>query len=102
MPAILGGRRTFHVYIMGSREGVLYTGVTNDLNRRLAEHKSGAIPGFTAHYRVKRLLYIEEFTSIVDAIQREKQVKSWTRSKRLALIRTLNPSFKDLSDESTG
>ena len=83
---------------MGSNEGVLYTGVTNDLTRRVAEHQSWELHGFTARYRVKRLLYIEEFTSIVDAIQREKQIKSWTRRKRLALIKTLNPRFKDLSE----
>jgi len=85
---------------MGSVGGVLYTGVTNNLPRRVAEHKSGEIPGFTGRYRVHRLLYCEEFVSIRDAIEQEKRIKSWTRAKRLALIRTMNPKFRDLSEES--
>ena len=101
MPTIFARPRAYHVYVMGSSNGVLYTGVTNDLDRRIAEHKSSQIRGFTARYGVKRLLYLEEFSSIIDAIDREKQIKSWTRRKRLALIRTLNPTFKDLAQETS-
>jgi putative endonuclease len=90
--------RRFYVYILGSASGILYTGVTNDLRRRVAEHKSGQVPGFTAHYKVKRLLYVEQFDSILNAIEREKRIKSWTRAKRLALIRAMNPEFRDLTD----
>jgi len=85
---------------MGSVGGVLYTGVTNNLPRRVAEHQAQQIPAFTGRYRVHRLLYCEEFTSIRDAIEQEKRIKSWTRAKRLALIRTMNPKFRDLSEES--
>lgn len=86
-----------YVYIMGSRTHVLYTGVTNDLTRRVAEHKSHSIPGFTRKYNVDRLFYYEELPDIVQAIAREKQIKGWTREKKLALIRSLNPDFTDLA-----
>jgi len=67
--------RPYTVYIMASRSRVLYIGVTNDLARRVFEHKRGLVPGFTARYRVNRLVYVEEFDSICDAIAREKQLK---------------------------
>jgi putative endonuclease len=86
---------------MGSPSGILYTGVTNNLQRRVAEHKSGQVPGFTRRYRVNRLLYFAEFRSIRNAIEHETRVKSWTRRKRLDLIRTINPKFEDLSEEPT-
>jgi putative endonuclease len=73
---------------------VLYTGVTNDLERRVSEHKSGELKGFTKRYRVDRLVY---FTNIRDAIEFEKQVKGWTRAKKNALVATLNPRWADLS-----
>lgn len=99
MPRRFYRPRTFHVYIMGSVGGALYTGVTNDLSRRVGEHQSGVLPGFTGRYRVHRLLYCEEFVSIREAIEQEKRIKSWTRAKRLALIRTMNPKFVDLSKD---
>ncbi len=74
-------RRTFFVYIMSSRNGVLYTGVTNDLERRTSEHKRGEIAGFSKRYRVNRLVYLEEFDDVVEAIAREKQIKGWVRRK---------------------
>ncbi len=74
-------RRTFFVYIMSSRNGVLYTGVTNDLERRPSEHKRGEIAGFSKRYRVNRLVYLEEFDDVVEAIAREKQIKGWVRRK---------------------
>ena len=89
--------RPYTVYIMASRSRVLYIGVTNDLARRVFEHKRGLVPGFTARYRVNRLVYVEEFDSICDAIAREKQLKGWRRSRKVSLIERRNPIWKDLS-----
>jgi len=91
--------RVYYVYIMASRSRVLYTGVTNDLARRVNEHKLGLVPGFTSRYRVTRLVYFEEFTDIRDAIAREKQVKDWTRGRRIRLIEDHNPTWEDLAGE---
>jgi len=71
--------------------------VTNNLERRIAEHKSHLIPGFTRKYNIDRLLYFEELPNIVQAIAREKQIKGWTRVKKLALIESLNPEFTDIA-----
>jgi putative endonuclease len=76
---------------------VIYVGVTNDLTRRLSEHKSGAIDSFTKRYRVHKLVYFEEYHNPNDAISREKQLKGWRRSKKNALVETTNPSWSDLS-----
>src|SRR6266550_5181943 len=73
------------VYVMASRSRVLYTGVTNDLARRVNEHKQGLTPGFTSRYRITRLVYFEEFADVRDAIAREKQIKAWTRARRIRL-----------------
>ena len=80
-----------------SKRGVLYTGVTGDLVGRVAQHKQGNVEGFTKRYIVTRLVYYEEHAHIEDVIQREKQLKGWLRRKNLALIRGINPEFKDLS-----
>jgi putative endonuclease len=77
---------------------VLYTGVTNDLKRRVYEHKHGSVPGFTARYRVNRLVYFESTENVRAAISREKQIKSWTRAKKLDLIVENNPMWRDLSE----
>jgi putative endonuclease len=90
--------RTYYVYIMASRSRVLYTGVTNDLARRVDEHKRGMTDGFTSRYRITRLVYFEEFADIRDAIAREKQVKDWTRERRVALVEQRNPLWQDLTD----
>ncbi len=87
----------YHVYILASASGVLYTGVTNFLERRVAQHKAKLCPGFTADYDVTRLVYFEPFTDVRAAISREKQIKNWRREKKLALIRGRNPRFRDLS-----
>ena len=89
---------TYWVYIMASRSRVLYTGVTNDLGRRVHEHKEGVTTGFTQKYRINRLVYFEEFTDIRDAIGREKQIKGWVRSRKIKLIeeRDLHSEAKDL------
>ena len=92
--------KRYFVYIVGnaSRTSV-YTGVTNDLNRRIHEHKAGEIPGFTSKYKCNKLLYYEEHADIREAISREKQIKGWTRSKKEALIATINPEYVDLTAE---
>jgi len=84
---------------MASKTGVLYTGVTNDLFRRTNEHKNQSKQGFTKKYNVKRLVYFETFSDISMAIQREKEIKGWVRSKKIELIETKNRDWKDLSDE---
>jgi len=87
----------YHVYILASANGVLYIGVTNNLEVRTLQHKQELTDGFTKEYGVTRLVYFEPFGDIKDAIAREKQIKRWRREKKLALIRTLNPQFRDLS-----
>lgn len=87
---------TYCVYIMASRSRVLYVGVTNDLARRVEEHKRGLTSGFTSRYRVNRLVYFEEFDSICAAIAREKELKGWRRSRKLELVQKRNPGWHDL------
>jgi putative endonuclease len=89
-----------YVYILASKKnGTLYIGVTNDLERRIAEHKAGMIPGFTKKYNVKMLVWFEEYQGINEAIQREKQLKNWTRAWKIALIEQTNPEWRDLVEE---
>ncbi len=90
-------RNVYHVYILASASRVLYTGITNDLQRRVFEHQAGRVPGFTQRYHVTQLMYCEAFRDVRDAIAREKQIKAWTRAKRIALIEKLNPNWRDLS-----
>ena len=89
--------RTYHVYIMASRSRVFYIGVTNDLARRVSEHKQSLIPGFTQKYRVTRLVYYQQFVDIRAAIAREKQLKGWVRARKRELIEARNPTWEDLS-----
>jgi len=86
---------------MASEHRTLYTGVTNDLERRVFEHKVGLVPGFAKKYNCHRLVYYEESSRPMDAIVREKQIKAWRREKRVALIEALNPEWKDLSRDWT-
>ena len=90
--------RTYYVYMMASRSLTLYTGITNRIYRRALQHKRGEIDGFTKRYNINRLVYYEVFHHVGNAIAREKQIKSWTRAKRLALIRTKNPTWQDLAE----
>ena len=90
--------KKFYVYILSNTNGILYTGMTNDIQRRIHEHKNGLIKGFTKKYRINRLIFVEEFKYVNDAIEREKQIKGWDRKRKLDLIRTINPEFKDLSE----
>lgn len=89
----------YYVYIMTNRSKTLYTGVTNDLNRRVSEHKNKLIEGFTSKYNINKLVYFEETPDISSAIAREKQIKGWLRRKKIELIESMNPEWKDLSDE---
>ncbi len=87
----------FYVYILTNfTNTVLYIGVTNDLERRIYEHKNKLVEGFTSKYNVTKLVYYEGFSRITDAITREKQLKKWARDKKIFLIKTVNPEFKDL------
>ena len=90
--------RTYYVYIMASRSRVLYTGVTNDLGRRVHQHKRSLTPGFTSRYHITRLVYFEEFGDVRDAIAREKQLKGWVRSRKVRLIEQKTPTWEDLAD----
>jgi len=86
------------VYILASRRnGTLYVGVTNDLSRRIGEHKSGLIPGFTRKYKVHRLVYFEVFGSILEARDREQVLKRWRRERKFKLIEDANPRWCDLT-----
>lgn len=89
--------KSYWVYVMSGRTKTLYVGVTNDIERRDYEHKNKSVPGFTSKYRLDRLVYFEEHADIRDAIEREKQIKSWRREKKIALIESLNPRWRDLS-----
>jgi putative endonuclease len=83
---------------MTSRSGTLYIGITDNLTRRVLEHKSGAIEGFTKKYRCTRLMYQESFDNVFKAIRREKQLKGWRRAKKIALIEQQNPRWLDLAE----
>jgi len=91
--------KTYHVYIMASASRVLYIGVTGNLLRRIREHKEMRIPGFTARYHVTELVYFEAFGDIRVAIAREKQIKGWLRARKIALIESFNPTWRNLAAE---
>ena len=84
------------VYIVTNRAGTLYVGVTNNLQRRLWEHKNRLFAGFTSRYVIDRLVYVEETNDVAAAIEREKEIKGWRRSKKEALIESANPKWRDL------
>ncbi|HEY4711268.1 MAG TPA: GIY-YIG nuclease family protein [Dehalococcoidia bacterium] len=90
--------KQYYVYIMTNSSRTLYTGVTDDLVRRVYEHKEKLIKGFTQKYNITRLIYYEITSDVQAAIQREKQIKGWLRKKKTALIERVNPEWKDLSD----
>ena len=90
---------TYYIYIMSNKnDTVLYIGITNDIERRIQEHKSGLIPGFTQKYNCTKLVYFEPYSDINQAIEREKKLKKWRREKKDWLIKSMNPSLTDLSD----
>lgn len=89
-----------YVYILASRRnGTLYVGVTSDLMKRVCEHKTDAVPGFTRKYQVHKLVYLEVFDAIEDAIVREKRIKEWKRAWKIRLIEDRNPEWRDLYEE---
>ena len=91
---------SFFVYILASRRnGTLYIGVTNNLVRRMSEHKGKLVPGFTRKYDVDKLVYFEEYASILEARARERSLKRWSRAWKLALIEKMNPQWRDLTDD---
>src|SRR5690242_4417892 len=91
--------KRYYVYIMSSRTRTLYVGVTNNLERRVYEHKQKSTPGFTSKYNMDRLVYDAETDNVTEAISKEKELKGWLRIKRLALIEEFNPAWEDLSAE---
>ncbi len=91
--------RAFVYFMTNKPNGILYVGVTNDISRRAYEHREGLLPGFTKRYGLKRLVYVELFESIVDAIQREKNIKHWPRAWKIRLILAANPAWDDLYDD---
>ena len=86
----------YYVYLLTHRSQTLYVGVTNDLERRLAEHKMHSVPGFTSRYKIDKLVYFEATERIEDAIAREKQIKGGSRKDKIDLIASINPHWKDL------
>ena len=88
----------YYVYIVASRSRVLYCGLTNSVARRTEEHRAGLIPGFTADYKCHRLVWFEHYRYVHNAIDREKEIKRWTRAKKIELIEETNPSWADLSE----
>lgn len=93
----------YFVYILSNtRRTVLYTGITNNLGRRLREHRDGTVGGFSKRYNVHDLVYAETYSDVNNAIAREKQIKSWSRSRKDELVASLNPELRDLSEEFVG
>jgi putative endonuclease len=93
----------FWIYIVTNQhDSVLYIGVTNSLTRRITEHRSGELPGFTADYRCHKLIYYEHYSNVDEAIERETQLKKWSRAKKVELIERMNPRWLDLFEEISG
>jgi putative endonuclease len=90
--------RTYYVYILSSARGTLYIGVTNDIVRRVYEHKQSQGSSFTSKYKIFRLVYFEQHHEITHALQREKEIKRWRRSKKIRLIESSNPRWVDISE----
>ncbi|MDO8531491.1 MAG: GIY-YIG nuclease family protein [Dehalococcoidia bacterium] len=87
----------YYVYMLANVSGTLYVGVTSDLHRRVFQHRQKLVEGFTRKYNVTMLVYFETTNDVGSAITREKQIKSWRRSKKIALVESLNPEWRDLS-----
>ncbi len=93
-------QKSSYVYVLSNKHvTVLYTGVTSNLIERINQHKEKQVEGFTKKYNITKLLYYEECPDIISAIEREKQVKNWRREKKIALIKIINPMFRDLSED---
>ncbi len=97
---MLSMRKRYFVYILANeRKGVLYVGVTSDLARRIGQHKAKAVPGFTSRYGVTRLVYCEEYESVLEARAREQALKRWRRAWKFKLVESVNPDWRDLSGD---
>ena len=92
-------QRHYFVYILSSRTRRIYIGVTNDLERRVAQHKRREVEGFTSRYNIDRLVYYEETDDVTAAIAREKQLKGWVRVRKCELVYSMNPEWRDLAAE---
>ena len=92
------GNRTYHIYILTNKSGTLYTGITGNLKKRVWQHKTKEVNGFTQKYNIDRLIYYETFGDVWSAIAREKQIKGWVRRRKVELIASMNPEWHDLSD----
>ncbi len=92
----------YYVSIMTNSSKTLYIGVTNTLQRRMYEHQHHLVAGFTNRYHITRLVYFEETSDVYAALAREKQIKGWLRAKKMALIESINPEWRDLSEEWQG
>ena len=91
--------RTYYVYLLTSKNNrVIYVGVTNDLKRRVYDHKTKVVKGFTEKYNVNKLVYYEQISDVITALSREKEIKKWRREKKNALVAQLNPRWNDLSN----
>jgi len=90
-------QKGYFVYIMSSQRRVLYVGISSNLPLRVWQHRTGALEGFTSKYNVTQLVYYECFQNVRDAIHREKEIKGWIRQKKIALIESVNPKWKDFS-----
>lgn len=91
--------REYYVYIMANETRMLYVGVTNDIEGRVSEHKLKLTDGHTKRYNITRLVYYEDMPDVREVIEREKQIKGWRRSKKVALIESTNPRWRDLADD---
>ncbi len=94
----MDNRHQYFVYILTNPSRTLYIGVTNDLERRMYEHKHKLVPGFTSRYNITQLAYFEDSSDVIAVIAREKQLKGWTREKKVTLIKSLNPTWEDPSE----
>ena len=90
--------KTYFVYLLASKSRRIYVGVTNNLERRLYEHKQKLVDGFTKSYNIDRLVFFESTNDVRSALEREKEIKRWRREKKIALIETMNPAWDDLSE----
>ncbi len=91
--------KRYYVYVVSSRSGTLYIGMSNNIERRMWEHKSGEFEGFATKYGCDRLVYYESFDDVRKAIDREKQLKGWVRRKKIELIESVNPRWQDLAEK---
>ncbi len=89
--------RQYYIYLLASQSRTLYVGMTNDLRRRVYEHKTKQLPGFTRRYNIDRLVHFETTSDVRAALEREKEIKAWRRAKKVALIEAANPAWQDLS-----